>query len=119
MLTDNEIIKALECCIDCDCTDCPCNTREGCKDIDYEAMLDLVNCQKAEITKLQGVVRRLKQYDEERDIRLHARLTEKARADATKAFAELLKTKFDKYGVDYTAYTIVDDVLKELVGEDK
>ena len=61
-MTDNEIIKALECCIDCDCTDCPCNTREGCKDIDYEAMLDLINRQKAEIEELKQELRTAAYY---------------------------------------------------------
>ena len=31
-----------------------------------------------------------------------------------KAFADMLKEQFDHYGVEYTAYTIVDDVKKEM-----
>lgn len=32
---------------------------------------------------------------------------------------DMLKDQFDRYGVDYTAYAIVDDAAKELVGEDQ
>lgn len=34
--------------------------------------------------------------------------------DLIKKFADMLKEQFDHYGVDYTAYTIVDDVMKEM-----
>ena len=55
-LTDNEIIKALECCIDCKCKECPCYKNiEGemyCTEIDEEEILDLINRQQAEIEKL-------------------------------------------------------------------
>ena len=39
-----------------------------------------------------------------------------SKAEAIKEFAERLKAKFDQHGVDYTAYTIVDDVMKEMGG---
>ena len=68
-MTDNEIIKALECCIkaetrgDCEEMGCPASTKQGCQfylrtDDDYENTiyieilkdaLDLINRQKAEI----------------------------------------------------------------------
>ena len=55
-LTDNEIVKALECCIDCKCKECPCYKNiEGemyCTEIDEEEILDLINRQQAEIEKL-------------------------------------------------------------------
>ena len=51
-LTDNEIIKALECCSDTDCDNCPfeeqCRRNGSLSDI----ALDLINSQKAEIDKL-------------------------------------------------------------------
>ena len=55
-LTDNEIVKALECCNNCDCGGCPCLTEDGCKDIDYSVILDLINRQKAEIAKCEKVI---------------------------------------------------------------
>lgn len=39
--------------------------------------------------------------------------------EAIKEFAERLKDQFDRYGVDYTAYAIVDNVAREMEGEDK
>ena len=56
-MTDNEIIKALECCIDCNCKECPCcRIIDGgtyCTEIDEEEILDLINRQKAEIESLK------------------------------------------------------------------
>jgi hypothetical protein len=34
--------------------------------------------------------------------------------DLIKKFTDTLKDQFDRYGVDYTAYAIVDDVAKEM-----
>ena len=39
---------------------------------------------------------------------------DKAVEERLKQFAERLKAKFDQHGVEYTAYTIVDDVMKEM-----
>ena len=58
-MTDNEIIKALECCSrHGDCEGCPwendeCITAEGTSILMHEA-LDLINRQKAEIERLQS-----------------------------------------------------------------
>lgn len=56
-MTDNEIIKALECCIDCNCKACPCcriiDGGTHCTEIDEEQILALINRQKAEIEELQ------------------------------------------------------------------
>lgn len=71
--TDDEVIKALECCIkaetwgDCEALRCPASTKQGCyfylrTDDDYENTiyvemfkdaLDLINRQKAEIERLR------------------------------------------------------------------
>jgi hypothetical protein len=34
--------------------------------------------------------------------------------DLIKKFTDMLKDQFDRYGVDYTAYAIVDNVVKEM-----
>ena len=56
-MTDNEIIKALECCRDCNCEECPCCRIilgvTHCTEIDQEEILDLINRQKAEIERLE------------------------------------------------------------------
>ena len=57
-MKDNDIIKALECCRDCKCKDCPCYNKEtdGCKELDEQDILDLINRQKAEIERLQHII---------------------------------------------------------------
>lgn len=59
-MTDNEIIKALECCTDCKCKECPCYKNiygeMRCTEIDEEEILDLINCQKAEIERLEEML---------------------------------------------------------------
>ncbi len=64
-MTDNEIIKALECCkTGDDCKGCPyyANERYTCGEHFNEDMLDLINRQKAEIERLQNIL--LKFMDE-------------------------------------------------------
>ena len=53
-MTDNEIIKALECCIHSCCVGCPCadDDANSCN-YDKKYVLDLINRQKAEIERLQ------------------------------------------------------------------
>ena len=98
-MTDNDIIKALECCgVDEDmCLDCPiqCDCEKDTEAmIDRaKAILDLINRQKAEVERLRGQCTRLKQYDEERDIRLHARLTANARAEGYQVGAKEVMNK--------------------------
>lgn len=50
--TDDEIIKALECCINDNCNDCP-ETFGNCELTTMRNALDLLKRQKAEIEKLQ------------------------------------------------------------------
>lgn len=52
-MTDNEIIKALECCSKGDCDNCPNNYGSCCYRLAKKS-LDLINRQKAEIEKLQA-----------------------------------------------------------------
>ena len=58
-MTDNEIIKALECCVECDtyfdeCVDgCPLREVNDCTLVLRRIILDLINRQKAEIERLE------------------------------------------------------------------
>ena len=57
-MTDNDIIKALECCINAeDCDACPyfveTDGERDCKGIDWKDVLDLINRQQAEIDNLK------------------------------------------------------------------
>ena len=114
-MTDKEIIKGLECCINwgitTSCADCPlCNT--GCVHFSkLKETLDLINRQQAEIEELKKVV--IDDYASEYD--------SKIRAEAIKEFAERLKEKYPWKG-DYlysTRRTVenIDNLIKEMVGE--
>ena len=93
-MTDNDIVKALECCTNeptLNCRNCPyeesCNM--GRSDM-QKAALDLINRQKAEIERLNGCVKT------EEEVRVIAKETIRVgvnsiRAEAIKEFAERLK----------------------------
>ncbi len=63
-MTDNDIIKALECCLKGDydkiinalCAKCPYCKNTDCKLILQQDVLDLINRQKAEIERLQKII---------------------------------------------------------------
>lgn len=144
-MTDEEIIKALECCRDCKCKDCPCYNKEtdGCKELDEQDILDLINRQKAEIERLQS--RKLINADElftkfaghsdyhgdtilciiqcmaERKTVDNARPldTSKIKSKAYKEFAERLKGKaLVPYGcLSVVCGCDIDNLLKEMAGE--
>lgn len=84
-MTDNDIVKALECCKkpvpDCDC--CPIERGDMCFDFLKEVALDLINRQKAEIERLKDMVSQnegvLPEYEKF------------IKAEAIKEFAERLK----------------------------
>jgi hypothetical protein len=54
-ITDAQIIKALECCLDIDasCDDCPFRSKCDNDEILFEYVVDLINRQQADIRKLQ------------------------------------------------------------------
>lgn len=59
--TDEQIVKALECCINADCLNCPRWSEEWysgmCNDF-LKSVLDLINRQKAEIERLKESLNR-------------------------------------------------------------
>lgn len=94
-MTDNEIIKAMECCHEySDCGNCQYGifrTKNGlCVDLLHKGVLNLVNRQKAEIDRLNRVhgveVKRI--YDN------NASLMAYYRKEVIKEFAERLKESF-------------------------
>lgn len=133
-MTDNEIIKALECCStgetydDCEKNGCPLylGITMGCKYIDkenqlYSDALDLINRQETEIEKLKGstIVSNIMESQ---------RIKREAKAEAIKEFTERLKNKIktecNPYGkptFDYdTSLAImyyIDNLVKGMVGE--
>ena len=128
-MTDNEIIKALECCIvsDDSCSDsCPLRHIEGnCFYILSKPILDLINRQKAEINfakYINGktVGKLLSDYEELQN------LIQNAKAEAVKEFAERLKAHTRKMSSsDFSGefwdkavlVSDIDNLVKEMVGE--
>lgn len=113
-MTDNEIVKALECCAnELGCKNCPENPHKGnygfCTDPLIKGAFNLINRQKAEIERLKGWQDLLK-----------AEKHSLIKAEAIKEFAERLK-KYSTYSSDLSMLVIhywrIDDLVKEMVGE--
>ena len=116
MKTEEEIIKALKICASLvmRCADCPYNYEEKCA---TNKQLDAINL----IEKQRAEINRLKKYDEERDIRLHARLIANAKAEAIKEFAAKLKANKKRYEGTLAGWTFtmteLDNLVEEMVGD--
>lgn len=121
-MTDEQIIKALECCYDLDssaiCHQCPLYQTEECRDgyIGLQAY-HLINRLQAEIERLQKV------NDSFTDI---GKLYSEIKSEAIKEFAERLKNIYikDKRYDRPNAHTLIDwlfanidNLVKEMVGE--
>ena len=123
-MTDNEIIKALECCgkpvnEEC-CSECPyyLGGQENCHKL-LGDIIDLINRQQAEIERLSNFV------TEERCIEIAREMipaiVKQAKSEAYKEFAERLKESKKQYegtlaGMTFTM-TELDNLVKEMVGE--
>ena len=111
-MTDNEIIKALECCTKGeDCTHCPLiEELPYCGDDIMVDALNLIKRQQAEIEQLKFEIAKLSQV--EVSYKLEARI----KSEAVKEFAVRLKC-----GVPQETGVIrcsdVDNLVKEIVGE--
>ena len=132
-MTDNDIIKAWECCTSEKTSSCfKCPFYKLCDDDNFslvKATLDLINRQKAEIKKCENIIRladktiekqsaeikRLEQENFDRSLTV-----ETWKCEAVKEFAERLKAeKFEHQnfgGLIY--YEDVDNLVKEMVGDD-
>lgn len=139
-MTDNEIIKALECCADDDsCNDCgfvygDCNCGTYRLSLMQHA-LSLINRQKAEkealiagqetlqkyIAAQKAEIERLVEHTKE-GIDLAKQLPEMlklAQAEAIKYFAERLKRVVAIHNGDmWSKYEYIDNLVKEMVGDD-
>lgn len=138
-MTDNEIIKALECCKYDDCNNCPnvCDNRHAnlidCVldlinrknkeisdlKIELQAMRNAANSYKAEVERLTAMVEAAEDYLHPLPFKnaFDDQLA-KSKSEAIKEFAERLKEKSSKWGYDKVVY--VDDIetlLKEMVSE--
>ena len=108
-MIDNDIIKALEHCIDGCNSLCPLHKNLDCRNRLCLNALDLINRQQAEIERLK--------IEKDNLIRTYA----ECQAEAVKEFAERLKASYRENKFAYDAECMceeVDNLLKEMVGED-
>lgn len=114
-MTDNEIIKALECCgVDTSCEGCPYHDVSLCQDNLCKDALSLINRQKAEIERLQGLLVEWKKAGYK-----YADSIENIKAEAIKEFAERLKREavtHKNFG-ELVYVEDIDNLVKEMVGE--
>ena len=126
MMTDEQIIKALECCktnIQTDCENCPLYKEEvtensTCITILSENALDLINRQQAEIERLNKEVDRLSQC-----VLYHDGQIVDAKAEAYKEFVEMLKERVMFFPLSalpdgrIVNESQIDNLVKEMVGD--
>lgn len=104
--TDDEIIRALECCKNEDCDNCPFfkYPKSICRWDVWDCALDLINRQKAEIEEYQKHI--------DNDIIYVKRV----KAEAIKEFAERLKERgyTNNYCQDIVLVESIDNLVKEM-----
>ena len=113
-MTDNEIVKALECCsyatYNSDCEKCPYYPDKECVKKQCTDIIDLINRQKAEIERLQTFSLQLN--------KIFMDFVNKEKTEARKEFAERLKGKIcDDFGfvVASARDKDIDNLVKEMV----
>ena len=128
-MTDNDIIKALECCSvhPMKCKKCPYKGNECCTNAHRKDALDLINRQNAEIERLKNTPFCRVIIDEEKIRELvnekvqEYELDIKAiKAEAIKEFAERLKGYFETYADTEEANAVyvknlIDNLVKEMI----
>ena len=121
-MTDNEIIKALECCNGWDgrCLNCPLN-REGtnCKEKLNSYALDLINRQKEEIKELKDILEKVPTNAYDLQVEASEKLENQIKSEAIKEFAERLKRKrialkSEEPVFDLLKVGAIDDLVKEM-----
>ncbi len=112
-MTDNEIIKALECCCVSECDECPYDEQTACVEIMKEGALALINRQKAEVERLNIRNKVLTAITKNYDWKFA-----KAKSEAIKEFAERLKDNYNViFGRKAVSIAEIDNLLKEMTEE--
>lgn len=99
-MTDNDAIKALECCIKSECSKCPLKRSFCSENVAMEYALDLIKRQKAEIEQFADI----------------GKLYSEIKAEVIKEFAERLKEKLE-CGLAYDGgilHCAIDRLVKEM-----
>ena len=125
-MTDNEIIKALECCSNADCVNCPKWSEEWysgmCSDF-LPMVLDLINRQRAEIERLQDEIEEknntitfLKDQAVGWSIDFCnlKKKVETTKAEAIKEFVERLKSEIEFSDTITKVERHIDNLVKEM-----
>lgn len=113
--TDEEIIKALECCKDCCCKQCD-------EEPDFQEAIDLINRQKAEIEQLKRNYDALK-YQENLSNRHCRNICEPKYKAEIERLKENLNIELEKYATEYDntikaeAYKEFADMIKKNIKE--
>ena len=118
-MTDNEIIKALECCTMNSCSECPIEKFKvlgagSCISEILTAALNLINRQKAEIERLE---KGLMQCKLEKEMLYHVGM--EIKTVSIKEFAERLKKErlIDR-GYEILSEGTIDNLVKEMTEND-
>ena len=144
-MTDNEIIKALECCStnNPDCDNCPYNVFGGsrCREPEADAV-NLINRLKADLIEREAILTQqakiIKRLASENDRKAHIldsyalqygtvadkdKLLKEAKAKAVREFADRFMENFDTYTDDeewqvLNIKNLVDNLLQEMNGKE-
>ena len=109
-MTDNEIIKALECCAaDINCKECSMDLKPNCFSKLNKDALDLINRQKAKNESLKVDLAKC-------SIRLDNlyKTADEIKSEAIKEFAKELKNCFAISGDYLDIINIIDNLVKEM-----
>lgn len=138
-MTNKEIIKAFKCCnlVTYSCEDCPFHKDEKCTANNIgnieKTIADILDRQQAEIERLKEGCKKLVEkqnlYKENMQATREYQI-EQAKAEAIKEFAErLMEKSINTYRYDYqndisihekyVTEKDIDNLVKEMVGEDK
>lgn len=124
-MTDNEIIKALECCCVSECDECPYDEQTACVEIMKDGALALVNSQKAEIERLEchknEVIENCQMVmksTEEHYNKLFEEAKEIVKSEAIKEYKEKVKAiLMDKGIYPVLVKNALNEAEKEMVGD--
>ena len=114
-MTDNEIIKSMECVIgnDANCSECTYQKVlpfPSCRMMCARNALDLINRQKAEIESLKH---------RKTELQIRNQELQHEKSEAIKEFAEKLKNCFAISGDYLDIINIIDNLVKEMMEENE
>ena len=97
-MSHEDIKKAVVCCFDCDCNNCPYSTKANCEELLKQDLFEQLNQYENEIERLTNQVVNLKCECEDAKVmeRLLPTLKKEIRDKAIKEFAEMLKEKYSQ-----------------------